>query len=604
MIKYFSIVLLFLSLVSSARQNDSLEKELQEALKTENLTGAVWSIVSDNKISTGTIGLKNAKLGEKLNDASKVQIGSVTKTLIALGILRLASQKKLDLESAVETHLTNIIFDNPWKETTPVTIRDLLNHTSGLEDARFWQIFSQHPAPNTPLEFVFTKDPSVLKVRTKPGTRFSYSNMGYTMLGLIIDNITGQAYEKHLDENLLIPLGMKNSTFQYVSQEGVNADKDLAMGHFDDGTTQNALPSYLRPAGQFTTTGYDMALLAKFLMGNGILNKEVFIKKKWLSQMGKPTSTESYKNGLHSGYQFGLSYRDRYGVIGYYHSGNIIGYVAKLYLFPDEQKAFFISFNTDSETADYQKFNTILINHLGIEQPQKVPFKNTLPIDLEDIKGYYKLNPVRFSLFSYADLLFNSIKIEDEGKNLKVRSIQSKSYILSPVGNHLFRKQDRIKASHVFFRKNHAQLISDGLVTYEKTPFFHLGILWLSLILGVLGITIIIIKGLFLLLRKRLFKKNQIILIPFLFVIGLLIPVPFLLNQPFIALGDFTFANFLLTMVTGFLPIAMAFGLYKKLVNRQLKNLAKFDSLMIVFVLQWTIVLIFWGMIPFRLWIS
>jgi|GEM_PF-1867412 CubicO group peptidase (beta-lactamase class C family) len=62
----------------------------------------------------------------------------------------------------------------------------------------------------------------------------------------------------------------------------------------------------LCPSGQFSTTAKDMALFTKFLMSDGTVNGKSFIDKALLYQMGNPTSTESYKNGLKSGYQFGL----------------------------------------------------------------------------------------------------------------------------------------------------------------------------------------------------------------------------------------------------------------------------------------------------------
>jgi hypothetical protein len=101
-----------------------------------------------------------------------------------------------------------------------------------------------------------------------------------------------------------------------------------------------------------------------------------------------------------------------------------------------------------------------------------------------------------------------------------------------------------------------------------------------------------------LLFKKQLFKRNQIITLPFLSIIGLLIPLPFLLNQSFLNLGDFTFANVLLAIVTGFLPLAMIFGSRKIYRNKTLT----IDAAGTLFVLQWTLVLIYWGVFPFRLW--
>jgi len=595
---FYIFFVLFLPLHLSAQQNKMLNKELQEALQSEKLTGAVWSMVSDGKITTGALGIKNVESKELLNSKNSVQVGSVAKVLIAAGILRLASQGKLDIDSTINKILPNIIFDNTWEKTKPVTIRDLLNHTSGLEDARFWQIFSAKPTSDAPLESIFIKDPSVLKIRTEPGSRFSYSNMGYSMLGLIIEKVTHESYESYLDTNLLNSLGMKNSTFHFVTQIGKKADQNLAMGHFDYGTAQENLPMYLRPAGQFTTTANDMALLAKFLMSDGKIKGKPFIKKELLNQMGKPVSTESNLKSLNTGYQFGLSYRDRYGVTGYFHRGNTIGFRSTFYLFPEEKKAFFISFNTDSETAKYETFNQVFIEHLGIGKNQKTKANENLPWKIKEYEGFYKLSPIRFEKFAYLDLLFNSLKVSKIDNKLIIESIQNDSYFLYPVGKNLFRKQDRVRASHVLYEKDKIQLISDGLVTYEKTSILYLGLLWSSLVFGLLGTVIILIRGLYFVAKKKLFNGNQVLSIPFISIISLLIPIPFLLDQSFLNIGDLTIVNVSLAIVTGIFPVGMLFGLIRAMRKRALT----IDVLAVLFAFQWAVVLISWNLIPFRIW--
>lgn len=600
MIKYFILLIsVFISNFSVAQENTNLKEDLKKAIKTENLIGAVWSTINHDSITTGAIGLRNSDTEEILENNDRVLIGSVTKTLIATGILRLSSQKKIDIDSPVHKILPEIAFDNPWKENNPVTIRDLLNHTSGIEDARFWQVFSTKSTPTTPLEYIFSKNPSVLKVRNIPGIRYSYSNMGYTFLGLIIEKVTQDNYENYLDKNLLVPLGMNSSTFQFTTQKGKNSDQHLAMGHFDTGTTQENIPMFLRPAGQFTTTAKDMGILAKFLMSDGFINGKTFINKEFLNQMGNPTGTESYQNGLKSGYQFGLSYRDRYGVVGKFHRGNTIGYRATFYLFPEQKKGFFISFNTDSETANYEKFNTIFINNLEITKPKKIKEKDNLPSNIEEFDGYYRMNPVRFKMFAYLDLLFNSIQLKRDNNKLLIKSIQQETYTLLPVGGNLFKKKDRINPSHILYKNSKKQMISDGLITYEKVSSLYLAIMWLSLLLGLIGIVIILFRGLFLLYQKKLFRQNQIITLPFLSVLGLLIPFPFLLNQSFLNLGDVTFANVLLAIVTGVLPIAMLLGSRKT----QRNKILTLDTVGVLFIFQWTVILIFWSVIPFRLWV-
>ncbi|QCK14281.1 serine hydrolase domain-containing protein [Mangrovivirga cuniculi] len=593
------IIYFFATSTLLAQSDEDLKKQLKNTLQQEELIGASWSTINDGMISTGAVGLKNATTGEKLTANNKIQIGSITKTLIATGILRLITENKIDLETPVEQLIPAISFENPWQKTRKVTVIDLLNHTSGLEDARFWQVFSEEAQTNSPLLEVFSRDPDVLTIRTKPGSRFSYSNMGYTLLGSIIEHVTGQPYEVYLDENLLMPLGMKNSTFQFVSQDD---DPDLAMGHFDGGVIQPCVPMYLRPAGQFTTTTYDMALLARFLMSDGKIEGKPFIELELLRAMGKPTQTEVNKQGLDRGYQFGLSYRDRYGVIGYYHSGNVIGYRASLYLFPEEKKSFFISFNMDHKTADYQAFNKIFIEHLKVHQPLPSPLSNSqTSLNVKNVEGYYKLAPVRFELFAYLDLLFNSIRIESgkEKEELIIKSLQQKNYSLFKVEKNLYRKDDRVKASHIFYKLDGEYIYSDGLATYKKVSPFYLALLWLSLALGIAGMIIILSKGVFVLIKQKRLFINHAVFVPFLFILLLFVPVPFFFIHSFNQMGDLTIGNLLLTIITGALPFSLLYGIVVSWRNQNGWNI---DILIFTLLIQWIIILWVWNIIPIKFW--
>jgi len=112
------------------------------------------------------------------------------------------------------------------------------------------------------------------------------------------------------------------------------------------------------------------------------------------------------------------------------------------------------------------------------------------------------------------------------------------------------------------------------------------------------GIFIILFRGFNLLLRKKLFNQNWIILFPFFSIMGLLIPIPFLLNQSFLNLGDFTFVNILLAVVIGVLPLTMIFGILKM---RKSKT-SSIDAIGTLFILQWMAVLFYWSIILLSLW--
>jgi CubicO group peptidase (beta-lactamase class C family) len=599
----FATALSFPSHAVFAQTETELQQKIGRTLKEESVTGGVWATVdSSGAISTGAAGLKNAVTGEALSPQHRVHVGSVTKTLLAVGVLRLVTEKRLALDTPVEQILSGIRFENRWP-SHPVRVRHLLDHTSGLENLRVWQMFSEKASPDIPLEYAFKVDPSVLRLRTIPGSRFAYSNMGYTLLGMVIEAVTKERYETYLDKHLLQPLGMNRSTFSFVTQAGENADPNLAMGHLDSGSPQTAVPIYLRPAAQFTTTASDMGLFLRFLMSDGTLNGQIFIDQSLLSEMVKPVGTEAINGGLDVGYSLGLMKRDRNGVIGYAHSGNIIGYRAMIYLFPEQRKAFFISSNMDNETARYERFNKILIEALGINET-KPTAGDVMPEDVHDWEGVYLRTASTIELTSYIDVLTAFVRVTRQEERLIFSPFQKAEMTLTPAGGYKFRAADRVAASHLLYRdQQNKPLITDGFVTYERVSFFYLLFLWISFIVGCLGLLFILIAGLIRLIRKRKAFIREPLFVPFLSICCLFIPLPFFLNQSFIAMGDLTAASLLTAIVTGFLPLAMIFGCWRYFKTALPERKHRFELLAMVSALQWIIALGFWGMIPFRLWV-
>lgn len=150
---------------------------------------------------------------------TRVHVGSVAKTVLAIGVPRLVTTGKLTLDTAVAPLLPGLQFDHPWQASDPIRVRHLLEHTAGLENFRFSQAFSLRAGADTPLLEAFG-DTRSLTVRSRPGARYAYSTIGYHLLGMVIDAVAGTRYEAYLDTELLRPLGMHDSTFAYTGQTG------------------------------------------------------------------------------------------------------------------------------------------------------------------------------------------------------------------------------------------------------------------------------------------------------------------------------------------------------------------------------------------------
>lgn len=477
-----------------------------------------------------------------------------------------------------------------------------MDHTSGLEDLRIWQLFSQKASPSAPLALAFQRDPGVLKVRTRPGSTFSYSNMGYTLLAMVVEALTGTGYESYLDQQLLRPIGMHNSTFGFVSQAGNVADTSLAMGHLDNRNPFPALPIYLRPAAQFTTTAADMGVFLRFLMGDGTLNGETFVATSLLRGMGKAEGTDAVRNGLGGGYGLALLTRDRHSMVGLAHSGNIVGYHAMIYLFPHQQKAFFISHNMDSESADYEKFNKILLEHLNPASTGTASAIQTTTADAR-LSGYYVPVVSRFQPMAYLETVTRYQKLGVEADKVTIAPFLQPERSLRHLSGGLLQAEGRALPSHVVFEHpEYGTVVSDGLTSMRKTRGFYLLLLASSLLLGWAGLLYVLVSG----VVRWVQQKGRFFRAPvswsFAALLLLLVPVPLFFLQTFASMGDLTPASVALALATILLPLALLVSMAVQ-VRRGMAGLAdKLDFFALAAALQWIAVLLWWELIPFYLW--
>lgn len=587
-----------------ANDPSRLQRRIKAALHEEGLAGAVWATVgSDGAITTGAAGLKNVVTGEALAPDNKVHVGSLTKSLISTGMLQLVSAGRVDLDAPLGRYLPALDLPNRWQATHPVRVRHLLDHTAGLDDIRLWQLFSTQATADTPLLDAFSRDPSVLVIRTRPGSRFSYSNMGYTLAAMVIEAVTHERYETWLNRELLRPLGMRDSTFGFTTQVGPGADPRLAWGHHDIRSPAPALPVYVRPAGQFTTTVHDLSLFAKFLMGDGRVDGRVIVKPELLRAMGRASTTDAALAGLDAGYALGMKYRDRHGVVGLCHDGSVIGFRAQLCMFPGEQgtrggKAFVVVLNTDGDGANTGRFDALMAEALAIPSPPLAQ-PALAPRDAGDWKGRYVPAPNRMESFRYVDFLFDSAQLGWDGKVLRLSPAQGDARMLVPAGGRRFTANDRTMASHVLLQgANGERLLSDGQRTYRQLTA---AIYWL--VAASLGFGLIGLLWFLLVVPARALIRREPIRTPGVLAAGLLaLPIPLFLLQSYTQLGDQTVASVALYGATAALPLLMSWQVWRSARRNEGLVHGWANLIAALFVLQWCAVLAGWGMLPFALW--
>lgn len=593
---------LLLSTMLQAR-GAPLQAGMARGLAEEKLSGAVWATVGPDGVVTGAAGLKNAATGAAMREDSIVQVGSVTKLVLAMGVLRLVSTGALGLDTEVARLLPQLRVDNPWHRTDPMRVRHLLDHTAGLENFRFSQVFSLAAHPDLPLGAALERGNAVLTLNRRPGSRYAYSNTGYLLLGMVIEAVTGMRYERYLDTQLLRPLGMKDSSFAFRSQVGPAAEARMAMGHFEEGVTQPAIPVFHRPSDQFTTTAGDMARFARFLLDGGKIDGQPFIAPALLADLAEPTRTEAARAGLRIGHGLALALRDRHGVIGECHPGTSIGFRAMFCLYPEQGKAFFVAMNTDSETARYERFNQMLLDALQLERRRPGAPAPALPPDIAAWEGVYVPAWNAVASLAWVDTVFNPVILRRDGARLQVRALQADPLDLQPAGGMLFQAGGRTVASHVLLTSQDGErFLSNGLHHYRKTPWTAMLALWTSTALGLAGTLYVLGAGGWQLVRGRL-RLASPLAPPLACLLALALPAPLFLTQSFLALGDLTPASATLALVTALLPVGIACGLLRALKARTGAGRVDYPgALALAAVLQWLLVLAVWKMIPVVLW--
>jgi CubicO group peptidase (beta-lactamase class C family) len=305
-------VLIVILLIAGALNAQTSQQKIDELLTTyTNLyqfNGTAWVESKGAVLLNKGYGYSNVADKVMNTEQTIFQIGSVTKQFTAMVILKLVEKKKLSLTDKLSK------FYPTFPKGDSITIAHLLSHTSGIfnytNDGKFMNSEAVKPADEAKMLALFKDKP----LDFSPGTKWSYSNSGYMLLGYIIQKVSGKTYEQNVRKYIFKPLKMTHSGFDFVGLK----DKNKATGYFSINekgamvsTLVDSTVSY--SAGAMYTTTED---LHKWHVG--ILNNKI-IKRAMLEKAFTPVLNK---------YGFGWSIDSIDGKRITVHSGGIFGFNA------------------------------------------------------------------------------------------------------------------------------------------------------------------------------------------------------------------------------------------------------------------------------------
>lgn len=257
-----SILTLLLLLVATVTaQADKVDDFVKAEMQKQRISGLSIAVVKEGKIIKAEgYGLANVELNIPAKPETVYQIGSVSKQLIAAGVLLLLQDGKLSLDDKLSKFLDGT--PDTWKE---ITVRHLLTHTSGIvrEAPGFDPFKVQADA-----DVIKTAYP--LPLRFAPGEKWEYCNVGYFALAEIMRKVSGKPWAVFLHERVFQPLGMDATRTTTLTEIVPNR----ADGYvWRDGKLRNAESFFaLRPSGAFLSTVLDLAKWDAALYSEQILN--------------------------------------------------------------------------------------------------------------------------------------------------------------------------------------------------------------------------------------------------------------------------------------------------------------------------------------------
>jgi CubicO group peptidase (beta-lactamase class C family) len=485
-----------------------LDALIPSQLRNRNIAGAVVSVVKDGQVlfqkGYGYADVEGKK--SVLPDQTLFRPGSVSKLFTATAVMQLVEQGKLDLDRDVNDYLD---FPIPKTYPDPVTLRQLLTHTGGFEET-LKNLFVAHESDIKPLRAYLLNEMSARIF--PPGKIPSYSNYGFTLAGYIVERLSGEKFERYIENHILKPLGMKHSTFDQplpaqlalqMSQGYLNASKKPR----DFEWVQAA------PAGALTTTAADMTRFMLAFLQDGAVDGVSILKPETVRQMEtRQFQFHPMLPGL--GITFMEYLTDPVRIIA--HGGDTVYFHSDMILIPEAHFGYFLSYNSlgkDVGGGRGEVWRTLVNRYFpSAAQPKADVDSNTAKSDGRAVSGLYEGTRRGETTFLKTLALVGQVSATSDKEGVvQIEGMKNQSGELKrwrEIAPLVYREIDGLE--RIAFRRDASGVVSEMLpfpAIYEgqRVPW-HASKIFIGLLIGgslLLAILTVLLWPVAVIIRKR-----------------------------------------------------------------------------------------------------
>jgi CubicO group peptidase (beta-lactamase class C family) len=372
-----------------------LERVALDELKEANTPGAALAVVSgDRVVFAKGFGLANVETGDPVTPDTLFRIGSVTKMFTAAVLVTLAEEGRIMLDEPIGKYVKGL---SP--KLSLVTAHQLMSHTAGMTD----ESPSDYGSHEESALAAYVRSLKEDHFFTEPGEIFSYSNPGFDVAGLLIEEVGGRSYADQVSERLFKPLGMNSTTFHPT----MAMTYPLSQGH---SATGKAKPTVIRPFGDNAAGWPDgfmfssVNALARFaiaFMGGGRIDGKQVLSPSVIAKLSTAYADTHSRFGFENGrYGYGLFVHDYRGAHVLWHAGLIPGFGALLQMVPERRFAVIVLANRSRSLLNKTAEKAMELM-LPLEAKAEVKPKRALATSDAEISKYvgtYTNKPERIEL--------------------------------------------------------------------------------------------------------------------------------------------------------------------------------------------------------------
>jgi CubicO group peptidase (beta-lactamase class C family) len=376
------------------------------------IPGVALAVWADGTEACACHGVTSLEEPRPIGKHTLYSLGSISKTFTATTMMRLVAQGKVDLDAPVLRYVPELVLPNQqW--TSKMTVLNLLNHTAGLD----WRLIVDTGDGDDALA-QFVARLAGFEQLAAPGTRTSYSQVGYNLAGRVIEKVTGLTFERAVATLILEPLGLRDTLY---SMDEILARPSVAMGHNADENGQYAIAKQWKdnrannPGGGVASSVADQLRWARFHLGDGRAPDGIRVLSAEVLHQMRVLTAELQSSTLGDAIGIGWFLRDIGGVRTVGHGGSGNGQFAELLMVPERDFAIVVASNASPGGIPCNQaiVHWALEHYLGVvdRDPEPEPYDQARAAE---IAGAYANDTMTFTITTDGTRLSLQVQLKPE----------------------------------------------------------------------------------------------------------------------------------------------------------------------------------------------